>query len=141
MRPGLVPQVAPCIVTHNMALGGAQAAILRMIRALPDWVRERTTLYCQSDDVPLLEAAIQKHGFSVGAITTEAPEDPSCWVLSYGNLKGLPERPSSLVLHTGAHEGRRPAAQASGHMRGVAAAARPNPALPPFGRPADPASP
>ena len=47
-RPGLVPPVAPCIVSHNMALGGAQTAILRMIAALPDWVRERTTLYCQS---------------------------------------------------------------------------------------------
>ena len=72
-RPGLVPPVAPCIVSHNMALGGAQTAILRMIPALPDWVRERTTLYCQSADMPLLEAAVKKHGFSVGRITNEAP--------------------------------------------------------------------
>src|SRR3954452_5506062 len=121
-RPGPVPQVAPCIVSHNMALGGAQTAVLRMIRALPDWVRERTTLYCQSDDVPLLEAAVQKHGFKVGAITTEAPEDPSCWVLSYGNLKGLAERPTSLVLHSWDDEGWRYNTKAYGHLRGLTVA-------------------
>src|SRR6266550_2221456 len=100
MRPGPVPAVAPCVVSHNLALGGAQIAVLRMIRALPDWVRERTTLYCQSDDMPLLDAAVGKHGFSVGKITTQAPEDPSCWVLSYGKLQGLPQRPTSLLLHS-----------------------------------------
>lgn len=105
MRPGIVPQVAPCIVTHNLALGGAQTAVLRLIQSLPDWVRERTTLYSQSDDLPLLDRAIARHGFSVGAITTRAPEDPSCWVLSYGNLQGLPERPVSLLLHSWDDEG------------------------------------
>src|SRR3954470_2688133 len=94
-RPGLVPQVAPCVVSHNLALGGAQIAVLRLIQCLPDWVRERTTLYCQSNDMPLLDAA-GKHGFAVGAVTTQAPADPSCWVLSYGNLRGLPQRPTSL---------------------------------------------
>src|SRR3984893_3331899 len=100
MRPGLIPPVAPCIVSHNLALGGAQTAILRMIASLPDWVRERTTLYCQSGDMPLLEAAIEKHGFSIRQITTQAPDDPSCWMLSYGNLQGLPQRPTSLILHS-----------------------------------------
>ena len=90
-RPGLIPQVAPCVVSHNMALGGAQTAILRMLLAAPDWVRERTTLYVQSDDRPLLDAAIEKHGFSVGAITTTPPADPSCWVLSYGKIADLPD--------------------------------------------------
>jgi hypothetical protein len=119
MRNGLVPQVAPCIVTHNMALGGAQTAILRMIEAMPAWLRERTTLWCQSNDQPLLEAAIQKHGFSVGAITHETPTDPSCWILSYGNLKGAPERPTSLVLHSWDDEGWRYVSKAYGHMRGL----------------------
>ena len=54
-RPGLVPQVAPCVVSHNLALGGAQIAVLRIIQCLPEWVRERTTLYSQSADRPLLE--------------------------------------------------------------------------------------
>src|SRR5438045_9225207 len=99
MRPGLVPQVAPCVVSHNLALGGAQIAILRMIACLPEWVRERTTLYSQSNDTPLLDA-VAKHDFSVGSITIQAPEDPSCWVLSYGNLKGLPERLTSLLMHS-----------------------------------------
>ena len=121
-RPGLVPQVAPCVVSHNLALGGAQTAVLRMIRALPDWVRERTTLYCQSADMPLLEAAVAKHGFTVGAITTEAPEDPSCWVLSYGNLHGLPERPTSLILHSWDDEGWRYITKAYGQMRGLTVA-------------------
>ena len=67
MRPGLVPQLAPCVVSHNLALGGAQIAVLRMIQCLPDWVRERTTLYSQSDDMPLLDAAT-KSGFSVGNV-------------------------------------------------------------------------
>lgn len=105
MRREIVPQVAPCVVTHNLALGGAQTAVLRLIRSLPDWVRERTTLYSQSDDLPLLDRAISKHGFSVGAITTHPPEDPSCWVLSYGNLQGLPQRPVSLLLHSWDDEG------------------------------------
>src|SRR3954464_6468445 len=104
MRPGPVPQIAPCFVGHNLALGGAQIAVLRMIRALPDWVRERTTLYVQADDLPLLEPAL-KAGFSCRAITTEAPADPSCWMLSYGNLNGLPERPTSLLLHSWDEEG------------------------------------
>src|SRR3954471_11348050 len=122
MRPGLLPPVAPCIVTHNMALGGAQTAILRMIEALPEWVRERTTLYCQSDDTPLLTQAIEKHGFTVGAITHEAPADPSCWVLSYGNLKGLPERPTSLIMHSWDDEGWRYIQRAYGTMRGLTVA-------------------
>ncbi len=105
MRPGPLPQVAPCIVTHNLALGGAQTAVLRLIRCLPDWVRERTTLYSQSQDVPLLEAAIAKHGFSVAAITHQPPADPSCWVLSYGDLRGLSQRPVSLLLHSWDDEG------------------------------------
>ena len=121
-RPGPVPHVAPCIVTHNMALGGAQTAILRMILALPDWVRERTTLYCQSDDMPLLEAAIQKHGFSVGAITTQPPQDPSCWVLSYGNISDLPARPTSLILHSWDDEGWRYVTKTYGSMRGLTVA-------------------
>ena len=37
-RTGPVPQLAPCVVSHNLALGGAQIAVLRMIAALPDWV-------------------------------------------------------------------------------------------------------
>ncbi|MDB5173190.1 MAG: hypothetical protein JWN51_1963, partial [Phycisphaerales bacterium] len=76
MRQGLVPQVAPCVVSHNMALGGAQTAVLRLIQAMPDWARQRTTLYVQSADMPLLDAAVAKHGFSVGNITTQAPDDP-----------------------------------------------------------------
>ena len=47
----------------------------------------------------------QKHGFTVGAITNEAPADPSCWVLSYGKLAGLPARPTSLILHSWDDEG------------------------------------
>ncbi len=121
MRPGPVPQVAPCVVSHNLALGGAQIAILRMIACLPDWVRERTTLYSQSNDTPLLDA-VAKHGFSVGSITTQAPADPSCWVLSYGNLAGLPERPTSLVLHSWDDEGWRYINRAYGQMRGMTVA-------------------
>ena len=121
MRTGLVPQVAPCVVSHNLALGGAQIAVLRMISCLPDWVRERTTLYVQADDMPLLEPAV-KHGFSVGAITTEAPEDPSCWVLSYGNLNGLPQRPTSLILHSWDDEGWRYVNRAYGAARGLTVA-------------------
>ena len=122
-RPGLAPSVAPCIVSHNMALGGAQTAILRMILALPDWVRERTTLYCQSADMPLLDAAVARHGFSVGRVTTEAPADPSCWVLSYGNLAGLPERPTSLILHSWDDEGWRYVTRTYGHLRRLTVAA------------------
>src|SRR5579864_5681463 len=117
MRPGLVPQVAPCVVSHNLALGGAQAAILRMMLALPDWVRQRTTIYCQSDDMPLLEAAIEKHGFQVGAITHEPPQDPSCWVLSYGKIDDLPARPTSLILHSWDDEGWRYVTKAYGKIR------------------------
>jgi hypothetical protein len=105
-----------------MALGGAQTAILRMILALPDWARERTTLYCQSADMPLLDAAVQKHGFSVGTITTEAPADPSCWILSYGNLKDLPVRPTSLILHSWDDEGYRYITGAYGDLRGLTVA-------------------
>ncbi len=94
-----LPQVAPCFVTHNLALGGAQTSVLRYISALPDWVRERTTLYSQSDDMPLLETA-EKSGFSCGNVTREAPTNPSSWFLSYGDLTGLPQRPTSLVLHS-----------------------------------------
>ena len=99
MNHTLLPQVAPCFVSHNMALGGAQTAVLRYIQALPEWVRDRTTLYSQSDDTPLLDRAV-KGGFDCGNITREAPGDPSMWFLSYGNLDGLPERPTSLVLHS-----------------------------------------
>ncbi|HEY8747489.1 MAG TPA: glycosyltransferase, partial [Tepidisphaeraceae bacterium] len=119
MRSGLVPQVAPCIVSHNLALGGAQTAILRMIQALPAWVRERTTLYCQSQDMPLLEAAIQKHGFTVGAITNDPPADPSCWVLSYGKIDDLPARPTSLILHSWDDEGWRYVSKTYGSMKGL----------------------
>ncbi len=122
MRPGLVPQVAPCIVSHNLALGGAQTAILRLIQALPAWVRERTTLYCQSQDMPLLEAAIQKHGFTVGTIANEAPEDPSCWVLSYGKIDDLPVRPTSLILHSWDDEGWRYVTKTYGAMKGLTVA-------------------
>jgi hypothetical protein len=122
MRTGLVPQVAPCIVSHNLALGGAQAAILRMIQALPEWVRERTTLYCQSEDRPLLDAAIEKHGFTVGSITTEPPADPSCWVLSYGRIHDLPARPTSLILHSWDDEGWRYVTKTYGSMRGLTVA-------------------
>ncbi|MCH2063090.1 MAG: glycosyltransferase [Roseibacillus sp.] len=95
----MLPQIAPCFVSHNMALGGAQTAVLRYIETLPDWVRDRTTLYCQSDDTPLLDKAVE-NGFACGEITRVAPNDPSAWFLSYGNLEGLPERPASLVLHS-----------------------------------------
>jgi hypothetical protein len=105
-----------------MALGGAQTAILRMILAMPAWVRERTTLYCQSDDMPLLDAAVQKHGFSVGAITTKAPDDPSCWVLSYGKIQDLPPRPTSLILHSWDDEGWRYVTKTYGAMRGLTVA-------------------
>lgn len=94
-----LPRVNPCFVTHNLALGGAQTAVLRYINALPEWVRERTTLYSQSDDMPLLDAA-EKDGFSCGEVTREAPADPSQWFLSYGDVTGLPQRPTSLVLHS-----------------------------------------
>lgn len=94
-----LPQISPCFVTHNLALGGAQTAVLRYISALPEWVRERTTLYSQSDDMPLLDTA-QASGFTCGTITREAPIDPSSWFLSYGDLTGLPKRPTSLVLHS-----------------------------------------
>jgi hypothetical protein len=120
-RPGLVPQVAPCVVSHNLALGGAQIAVLRMIQCLPEWVRERTTLYSQSDDMPLIEHALNS-GFRVGRITTEAPEDPSCWVLSYGKLDELPERPTSLILHSWDDEGWRYITRTYGNLRGLTVA-------------------
>lgn len=122
-RPGMIPQVAPCFVSHNMALGGAQTAILRMLLAAPAWVRDRTTLYVQSDDMPLLDAAVAKHGFSVGAITTQPPEDPSCWVLSYGKIADLPARPTSLILHSWDDEGWRYVTKTYGSMRGLTVAA------------------
>jgi hypothetical protein len=108
-------------VSHNLALGGAQIAVLRMIQCLPEWVRERTTLYSQSDDVPLLEHAM-KAGFRVGRVTTEAPEDPSCWVLSYGKLDELPERPTSLILHSWDDEGWRYITRTYGNLRGLTVA-------------------
>jgi glycosyltransferase involved in cell wall biosynthesis len=120
-RVKLVPPVAPCVVSHNLALGGAQIAVLRLIQCLPDWVRERTTLYCQSDDMPVLDAAV-KHGFAVGAVTTQAPADPSCWVLSYGNLRGLPQRPTSLILHSWDDEGWRYVTRTYGDLRGLTVA-------------------
>jgi hypothetical protein len=93
-----------------------------MIQALPAWVRQRTTLYCQSQDMPLLEAAIQKHGFTVGAITNEPPEDPSCWVLSYGKIDDLPARPTSLILHSWDDEGWRYVTKTYGKMKGLTVA-------------------
>lgn len=122
MRPGPVPHIAPCVVSHNLALGGAQTAILRMIQAVPDWVRERTTLFCQSEDMPLLDAAIQEHSFSVGSVTTTAPDDPSCWVLSYGRIHDLPPRPTSLILHSWDDEGWRYVTKTYGSMRGLTVA-------------------
>jgi hypothetical protein len=121
MRPGLIPKLAPCFVSHNLALGGAQIAVLRMIRALPDWVRERTTLHIQSDDMPLLEPAL-KAGFSCQSITAEPPQDPSCWILSYGNLRGLPQRPTSLLLHSWDDEGWRYITKAYADLRGLTVA-------------------
>jgi hypothetical protein len=121
MRPGPVPQVAPCVVSHNLALGGAQIAVLRLIQCVPDGVRARTTLYCQSNDMPLLDAA-DRHGFSVGSVTTEAPADPSCWVLSYGKLQGLPQRPTSLILHSWDDEGWRYITRTYGDLRGLTVA-------------------
>lgn len=121
MQSDLIPQLAPCVVSHNLALGGAQIAVLRMLACLPEWVRERTTLYVQSNDMPLLEAA-QKHGLKLAAITTEPPADPSGWVLSYGNLKGLPARPTSLILHSWDDEGWRYINRAYGAMRGLTVA-------------------
>jgi glycosyltransferase involved in cell wall biosynthesis len=108
-------------VSHNLALGGAQIAVLRLIQCLPDWVRERTTLYCQSDDMPLLDAAV-KRGFSVGSVTTTAPDDPSCWVLSYGKLQGLPQRRTSLILHSWDDEGWRYVTRTYGELRGLTVA-------------------
>lgn len=110
MRP-----LAPCFVSHNLALGGAQIAVLRMIAALPEWVRERTTLYVQSDDMPLLEPALRA-GFACKAVTTQPPADPSSWILSYGNLTGLPERPTSLLLHSWDDEGWRYINKAYRHL-------------------------
>jgi hypothetical protein len=102
-------------------LGGAQIAVLRLIQCLPDWVRERTTLYSQSPDMPLLDAALE-HGFSVGSVTTRAPADPSCWVLSYGKLAGLPQRPTSLILHSWDDEGWRYITRTYGDLRGLTVA-------------------
>lgn len=121
MRSDLIPPLSPCVVSHNLALGGAQIAVLRMLACLPDWVRERTTLYVQSDDSPLL-ASVEKHGLKLAAITTEPPHDPSCWVLSYGNLKGLARRPTSLILHSWDDEGWRYVHRAYGDMRGLTVA-------------------
>lgn len=117
MSHGPLTQIAPCFVSHNLALGGAQIAVLRMIRALPDWVRERTSLYVQADDMPLLEPALNA-GFNCKTITTQPIDDPSCYVLSYGNLKGLPERPTSLLLHSWDDEGWRFIHRAYGESRG-----------------------
>ena len=119
IRRALVPAVAPCFVTHNLALGGAQTAVLRLIAALPAWVRERTALYCQSNDMPLLDSAVAKHGFSVGSVTRHPPDDPSCWVLSYGNLTGLAQRPTSLILHSWDDAGWRYVTKTYEQMRGL----------------------
>ncbi len=121
MAHSLLPQTAPCFVTHNMALGGAQTAVLRYIQALPDWVRDRTTLFCQSDDMPLLEKAVEG-GFECGDITRQAPGNPSSWFLSYGNLEGLPERPTSLVLHSWDEAGWRYFSKAYEGYRGLTVA-------------------
>lgn len=116
-----LPRVNPCFVTHNLALGGAQTAVLRYIMALPEWVRERTTLYSQSADMPLLDAA-EKWGFSCGEVTREAPVDPSSWFLSYGDLSGLPQRPTSLVLHSWDDAGWRFINRAYDDLRGLTVA-------------------
>lgn len=116
-----LPQIQPCFVTHNLALGGAQTAVLRTIMALPEWVRERTTLYSQSPDMPLLEAA-EKAGFSCGQVTREAPADPSSWFLSYGDLTGLPQRPTSLMLHSWDEAGWRFIERAYDHLHGMTVA-------------------
>jgi hypothetical protein len=116
-----IPQVNPTFVTHNLALGGAQTAVLRYISALPEWVRERTTLYSQSDDMPLLDPA-EKAGFTCGNVTREAPTNPSSYFLSYGNITGLPERPTSLVLPSWDDAGWRFFNRAYGDMRGMTVA-------------------
>lgn len=116
-----LPRVNPCFVTHNLALGGAQTAVLRYINALPEWVRERTTLYSQSDDMPLLDPA-EKAGFSCGEVTREAPGDPSSYFLSYGDLSGLPQRPTSLVLHSWDDAGWRFIDRAYDHLEGMTVA-------------------
>ncbi len=121
MSHTFLPQIAPCFVSHNMALGGAQTAVLRYIETLPEWVRDRTTLYCQSDDTPLLDRAVE-NGFSCGEITRVAPNDPSAWFLSYGNLEGLPERPASLVLHSWDEAGWRYFSKAYAGRRGMTVA-------------------
>jgi hypothetical protein len=104
-----------------MALGGAQTAVLRYIETLPEWVRERTTLYCQSNDTPLLDKAME-NGFSCGEVTRVAPNDPSSWFLSYGKLDGLPERPTSLVLHSWDDAGWRYFSKAYQGQRGMTVA-------------------
>ncbi len=121
MSHTMLPQIAPCFVTHNMALGGAQTAVLRYIEALPEWVRDRTTLYCQSDDTPLLDKALEG-GFQCGDVTRVAPGDPSAWLLSYGDLDGLPERPTSLVLHSWDEAGYRYFSEAYRGRRGMTVA-------------------
>jgi len=108
-------------VSHNLALGGAQTAVLRYISALPEWVRERTTLYSQSDDMPLLDTA-EKNGFTCGDVTREAPVNPSSWFLSYGDLSGLPKRPTSLVLHSWDDAGKRFIDRAYGNLEGMTVA-------------------
>lgn len=121
MAHSLLPQIAPCFVTHNMALGGAQTAVLRYIETLPEWIRDRTTLYSQSDDMPLLDAAV-KNGFSCGKISREAPANPSSYFLSYGNVDGLPERPTSTVLHSWNDAGWRYYSKAYAGKRGMTVA-------------------
>ena len=121
MSEPLIPPLGPCFVSHNMALGGAQIAVLRMIQALPDWVRERTSLCVQADDMPLVEPAL-KAGFSCKSISVKPPENPSSWILSYGNLAGLPERPTSLLLHSWDDEGFRYISKAYGSLRNLTVA-------------------
>ncbi len=118
MAHSYLPRINPCFVSHNLALGGAQTAVLRYISALPEWVRDRTTLYSQSDDMPLLDAA-EKSGFTCGKVTREAPIDPSSYFLSYGDLTGLPQRPTSLVLHSWDDAGWRFINKAYDHLYGM----------------------
>ncbi len=112
----------PCVISHNLALGGAQIAVLRLINCMPDWLRDRTTLYVQSHDMPMLDVAIDKHGFHVGEVATTPPTDPSHYVLSYGDIRELPERPTSIILHSWDDEGWRYVQRAYGDMTGLTVA-------------------
>lgn len=112
----------PCVISHNLALGGAQTAVLRLITCMPDWLRDRTTLYVQNDDMPLLDAAVEKHGFHVGEVSLTPPTDPSHYILSYGDIRELPKRPTSIILHSWDDEGWRYIQRAYGDMTGLTVA-------------------